>query len=162
MMRAYLSIRYDAGTPQIDPVWRSLLRRAANAALRRCSAGSGRDAEVSLLLTDDENIRQLNRDYRQRDAATDVLSFAMTEGEDLLPAVATEGKSPPLLLGDIVISRQRAAAQAEAYGHSEQRETVFLFVHGMLHLLGYDHERGAAEEAAMFALQDELMQELGL
>ena len=67
-----------------------------------------------------------------------------------------------MALGDIVISREKAAAQAAAYGHSELRETVFLFVHGLLHLLGFDHELGEAEEKAMFAKQDQIMQALDL
>ncbi|MEG1661007.1 MAG: rRNA maturation RNase YbeY, partial [Clostridiales bacterium] len=87
------------------------------------------------------------------DMATDVLSFAMTEGED--GNFATEGN---LLLGDIVISMQRAAEQGEKYGHSTEREAVFLFIHGLLHLLGYDHERGVEEEQEMFAVQERIIQ----
>lgn len=122
-----------------------------------------RDAEVSLLFTDDVAIQELNRDYRGRDSATDVLSFALNEdeqgGNDLGASLPSDF---PLLLGDIVISYQHAQQQAQAYGHSLLRETVFLFTHGMLHLLGYDHERSAQEEQAMFALQDSIMEQLGL
>lgn len=163
-MRAHLSIRYENRVPHIDAELRRLLRAAAALVLRH--TGCQRDAEISLLFTDDAGIRALNRDYRGKDAATDVLSFALEEGEDIsgddYGAPGGQVKLPPLLLGDIVISRARARAQAEAYGHSELRETVFLFTHGMLHLRGYDHERSAAEEAEMFGLQAILMKELGL
>ncbi len=114
-------------------------------------------AEISLLLTDDAAIQELNRDYRGKDAPTDVLSFPMNEGEDAL--LPEEGN---LLLGDIVISLEKAAAQAELYGHSLERETVFLFIHGLLHLLGYDHERGIEAEKEMFAWQEQIIAALGI
>ena len=93
------------------------------------------DAEVSVTLTDDAHIHVLNRDYRGVDRPTDVLSFALTESEE--PAIIDAPCS--VVLGDLVISLERAATQAEEYGHSFLRELSFLTVHGMLHLLGYDH-----------------------
>ena len=93
------------------------------------------DAEVSVTLTDDAHIHVLNRDYRGVDRPTDVLSFALTESEE--PAILDAPYG--VVLGDLVISLERAAAQAEEYGHSVLRELSFLTVHGMLHLLGYDH-----------------------
>ena len=93
------------------------------------------DAEVSVTLTDDAHIHVLNRDYRGVDRPTDVLSFALTESEE--PAILDAPYG--VVLGDLVISLERAAAQAEEYGHSFLREMSFLTVHGMLHLLGYDH-----------------------
>ena len=93
------------------------------------------DAEVSVTLTDDAHIHVLNRDYRSVDRPTDVLSFALTESEE--PAILDAPYG--VVLGDLVISLERAAAQAEEYGHSVLRELSFLTVHGMLHLLGYDH-----------------------
>lgn len=97
------------------------------------------DAEVSVVLTDDAVIRELNRQYRAKDAPTDVLSFAMQESvpeeEFIEPEQGTER-----MLGDIVISVERAREQAEEYGHSFEREIGYLAVHGILHLLGYDHE----------------------
>lgn len=93
------------------------------------------DAEVSVTLTDDAHIHVLNRDYRGVDRPTDVLSFALTESEE--PVIIDAPCS--VVLGDLVISLERAAAQAEEYGHSFLRELSFLTVHGMLHLLGYDH-----------------------
>ena len=93
------------------------------------------DAEVSVTLTDDAHIHVLNRDYRGVDRPTDVLSFALTESKE--PAIIDAPCG--VVLGDLVISLERVAAQAEEYGHSVLRELSFLTVHGMLHLLGYDH-----------------------
>ncbi|MCR5301709.1 MAG: rRNA maturation RNase YbeY [Lachnospiraceae bacterium] len=101
---------------------------------------------VSLLITDDEGIRQINREKRGIDSPTDVLSFPIPEYEH--PADFTlaeedssnfDPESGELMLGDIVISQERIAAQAEEYGHDIQREYAFLIVHSMLHLCGYDH-----------------------
>lgn len=92
--------------------------------------------EVSLVLVDDEYIHELNRDYRGIDRPTDVLSFALDEGEE--PDVIDGPEES--LIGDIIISLETAARQATEYNHSLERELAFLTVHGMLHLLGYDHE----------------------
>jgi len=88
---------------------------------------------------DDDGIRQINRDYLQRDRPTNVISFAMQEGEG--------GGLQPLLLGDVVISAERAAADATEAGIPFEHELTFLLLHGILHLLGYDHERGTEAEA---------------
>lgn len=103
----------------------------------------GADAEVGVTFADDEHIRELNRDYRGIDKATDVLSFALEEGDE--PPIA--GGPPETLLGDIVISLETAARQAEDFGHSLERELAYLTVHGMLHLVGYDHEAEADKQA---------------
>lgn len=91
--------------------------------------------EVSVVLADDEYIHQLNRQYRGKDCPTDVLSFALNEGEE--PEILDGPEE--ILLGDIIISLETAARQAEEYGHSLERELAYLTVHGILHLLGYDH-----------------------
>jgi len=93
------------------------------------------DAEVGVTLTDDAHIRDINRAWRGKDEATDVISFALNEGEE--PIIV--GGPPVNALGDLVVSLERAAEQAEEYGHSLKREIAFLTAHGMLHLLGYDH-----------------------
>jgi len=111
--------------------------------------------ELSLLLTDDEGIRALNRAFRGQDKPTDVLSFPLWEQQS--PLMALDGALP---LGDVVISLTRAAAQARELKHSARREAVFLFVHGLLHLLGYDHEQNAAAKRRMFALQRHIMTQL--
>ncbi len=87
------------------------------------------------MFTDDESIRKLNFEYRDKDAATDVLSFALNEGDE--PDIVDGPEE--MLLGDIIISLETASRQAEEYGHSMDRELAYLLVHGMLHLLGYDH-----------------------
>lgn len=109
---------------------------------------------VSVSLVDDELIHQLNRDYRKIDRPTDVISFAFLDNEDDRDA-QLHGQGI-VCLGDIYISVDRAKAQAEEYGHSLNRELSFLFVHGILHLLGYDHMT-PEEEKVMFALQDEIL-----
>jgi probable rRNA maturation factor len=98
--------------------------------------------EVSVVLADDDYIRQLNRQYRGKDAPTDVLSFAMNEhcAGDHEPDIAEAPVDIEILLGDIIISLETTARQAEEFGHSLERELAYLAIHGMLHLLGYDHE----------------------
>jgi probable rRNA maturation factor len=114
--------------------------------------------QVSILITDDTELHALNRDYRQIDSPTDVLSFAAEEGtpEFVYPP------DMPRFLGDIAISYDRVLAQAAEYGHSNERELAFLAVHGILHLLGYDHERGPSDAATMRMHEEAVMQALGL
>ena len=115
------------------------------------------DAEVSITLTDDAHIHALNRAYRAVDHPTDVISFALNESEE--PEIA--GGPSVNILGDIVLSVERAKAQAAEFGHSLRRELVFLTVHGMLHLLGYDHIE-EDERLEMEAEQRHVMAALGV
>lgn len=116
-------------------------------------------AELSVNFVDNDEIRELNRNYRQQDRPTDVISFAMQETmEGEKPVV---GADIPLVLGDIVISIDQAKEQAEEYNHSIHREMGFLTVHGFLHLLGYDHME-KNEEATMFQTQEEILDAFGL
>lgn len=125
------------------------------------------EGEVALTFTDDEGIHALNRDYRGIDRPTDVLSFAMqedgTDELDIIFEVEDENEMDPLsgMLGDIIISVDRAKLQSEEYGHSLEREIGFLFVHGFLHLIGYDHQDEAAE-AEMTAKQEAVLRQVGL
>jgi len=96
------------------------------------------EAEVSLLFVDDCRITELNREYRGKDCSTDVLSFAMRERTEEEPEL--EDPAGDCLLGDVVISLETAERQRGEFGHSLDREVAYLFVHGILHLLGYDHE----------------------
>ncbi|WP_423237169.1 rRNA maturation RNase YbeY [Desulfonispora thiosulfatigenes] len=91
------------------------------------------EAEISLLFVDNENIKELNKTYRDKDNKTDVLSFPLWDPEEELE------EDEEFLLGDIVISLETALEQAEEYAHSLSREICYLFVHGLLHLIGYDH-----------------------
>ena len=114
-------------------------------------------AEVSVTFVDNEKIRELNKIHRQIDRETDVLSF---------PAFTEEGfevnpENDAIILGDIVISLEKALAQSIEYGHSMERETAFLIAHSLFHLLGYDHET-KDEEKEMFAKQEKVLQNLGI
>lgn len=117
------------------------------------------EAELSVTFVTNESIHEINRTYRQKDAPTDVISFALEEiGEGETPIIA-EGM--PRVLGDIIISTDRTIEQAEEYGHSFERELGFLAVHGFLHLLGYDH-MDPEDERVMFGKQDEILNSFGL
>ena len=108
---------------------------------------------VSVSFVDEKTIKQLNNDYRHIDRVTDVISFAFNDGEDREYLYHSQQL---VALGDIYICLPRALEQAKEYGHSEDREIRFLFVHGLLHLLGYDHQTPAQEEI-MFPLQEEIL-----
>jgi probable rRNA maturation factor len=113
------------------------------------------DVELSVILVNDDKIHEINRDYRHIDRSTDVISFALEDSEQFY----VEGM--PRSLGDIFISVDHAKSQAAEYGHSLKREMCFLFTHGLLHLLGYDHMT-EEEEKEMFALQDEILSKLNI
>lgn len=126
-------------------------------------------SEISVVITDNEGIRKINREYRNIDKETDVLSFPMLEYEE---GYYKEGKidvdfedinpeTGNVVLGDIVISLEKAKSQAEEFGHSIQREIAFLTVHSMLHLLGYDHERDE-DRVIMREKEEEILNRLGL
>ena len=129
---SFVGIEEDEGV-------RSAVELAANAALKHENAES---RFLSVVLTTDENIHEYNREYRSVDRPTDVLSFPADEGDDLLAP-------PDGFLGDIMISIPRAREQAKALGHSTEREILFLTVHGVLHLLGYDHMRPEDEQITL-------------
>lgn len=137
----------------VDAQMEALVEKTAAAAL--AAAGLVEDAEVSVVFVSDDYIQQLNRQYRDIDSPTDVLSFALEEGEPM------PGGGPGRILGDVVISLPRAQEQAQEYGHSLSREVAFLTAHGVLHLLGYDHqdEQGTA---GMRALEEAVLTGLGL
>lgn len=133
-----------------DPFPEELLERAARAALEH--EAQSQDCELSIVLTDDAQLQDLNRDYLGIDAPTDVLSF---------PASETDPESGARYIGDILISIPRARSQAEAAGHALEAEVQLLVVHGTLHLLGHDHAR-LQEKARMWKAQAEILDSLGL
>ena len=106
---------------------------------------SSNEYEISLLITDDETIRKYNKEYRNKDRATDVLSFPMEDD---------------IILGDVAISFETAKRQSEEAEINIDREVAFLFIHGLLHLLGYDHETSQEDEEEMFALQEKILKKL--
>ena len=123
-----------------------------------CVLREGLDAErcaVSVTFTDKDGIKELNRDYRGVDSVTDVLSFPQYDDFEEIPG---EGE---ILLGDVVICRERAAEQAREFGHSLDREMIYLFTHSILHLLGYDHME-EEEKREMRLKEEEVMDFLGL
>ncbi len=111
------------------------------------------DIEMSCILVDDKDIHQINKEYRHIDRSTDVISFALEDNEQFY----IEGM--PRSIGDIFISVDHARIQAQEYGHSLKREMCFLFTHGLLHLLGYDH-MNEDDEKEMFSLQKEILNHL--
>lgn len=122
------------------------------------------DAQISLTLVDDDEIRRINNEQRGIDRATDVLSFPMLEFDENGNCIdaAYEMDGDFVVLGDIVISLERAVKQSEEYGHSLIREVAFLTAHSMLHLLGYDHVDDIEGERIMFKKQEEVLNSLGI
>ncbi|TDT71863.1 putative rRNA maturation factor [Hypnocyclicus thermotrophus] len=114
---------------------------------------SNRDIYLSLLLTGNENIQIINRDYRNKDIETDVISFAYRDSEDFL-------EGPIETLGDIIISLERVKSQAKEYGHSFEREFYYVLTHGLLHLLGYDHI-SEEDKKIMRAKEEEILERNG-
>ncbi len=131
---------------------KNLIKKAVNTSLSYESFERG--CEVSVTLVDNEEIHKLNFQHRGIDRETDVLSFPIFDEE------FDDGELA--VLGDIVISLEKAQSQAEEYGHSYERELAFLCVHSVLHLLGYDHEEGALQESEMFSKQEEILKALKL
>ena len=134
---------------------RILLRRCCNAVLNL--EGLKGEYEVNITFVDNKRIRELNSNFRNIDSATDVLSFPMGENGDYPINPETNFK----LLGDIVISVERAVAQAEDFNHSVRRELGYLTTHSMLHLLGYDHVNGGIEASKMREREEEIMNLVG-
>lgn len=140
----------------------TLLEKTAFACLRSENIGVG--CEINIIISDDPSIRQINRQFRNVDSSTDVLSFPMTDMKEGAVPSGEEDYDPDeglLLLGDIVISAETAKRQAEQYGHSLERELAFLASHGIFHLLGYDHT-AEGEEARMMSKQEAVLERLGL
>ena len=135
---------------------RILIRRSCNAVLE--FEGFEQPAEVSVTFVDNDEIQKLNAQYRGKDMPTDVLSFPL--GEDGRYDVNQD--TGACLLGDIVISMEKAMEQAELYGHPLQREVAFLTVHSMLHLLGYDHEQGGLAAVKMREKEEAVLIQLGV
>ncbi|ABZ84998.1 conserved hypothetical protein [Heliomicrobium modesticaldum Ice1] len=146
--------------PEMEESWQLMLEQLAFACLEEVGYPL-EDTEISLVLTNDEKIRRLNAEYRNIDQPTDVLSFAMEEGLDDEADFHFDDPTAGKVLGDIIISVETAERQAQEYGHSLEREMGFLFVHGMLHLLGYDH-CDEEQRSRMRALEEKILRNQGL
>lgn len=150
-------IKNDQTSVKIPSGIRLLIRRCCHAVL--ISEGFTQNAEVSVSFVSNQEIKKLNKSYRQKDSVTDVLSFPLTS-EDGRMEINTE--TGAVLLGDIVISIETAVKQANIYGHSLSREIGFLTVHSMLHLLGYDHETSPLDERIMREKEESVLDKLGI
>ena len=135
---------------------RLLVRRCCHAVL--VNENFKGSAEISVKFVNDEEIQALNKEYRNMDKSTDVLSFPLGENGEY----DLNNDTGAYMLGDIVISIDHAIAQAELYGHTLEREIGFLTVHSMLHLLGYDHENGGLEAVRMREKEETALTQLGL
>ena len=160
MKRHYIPV--TAGVPGVNESQIAFLRRVVRTAL--AVEGVDFPCEVDILVTSDAEIHALNREARQVDRPTDVLSFPafdLKPGELPGPEDADPG-SGLVPLGDMMISMERVAAQAKEYGHSNRRELAYLTVHSVLHLLGYDHVDEGPMKAQMRAREEAILEELGI
>ena len=158
--RHYIPITADV--PGVDERAKGLIRKTVRAAL--AAEGVTLPCEVDVLLTNDRGIQEVNREQREVDEVTDVLSFPALElrpGE--LPDEDSADPGTGLIpLGDMVLSWERVAAQAKEYGHSRARELAYLVTHSVLHLLGYDHVDEGAQKALMREREERIMEALEL
>ncbi|MFS0751407.1 rRNA maturation RNase YbeY [Oceanobacillus sp. 1P07AA] len=152
-----MHIDFHDETNSVSEDYIDLIQRLLDFAAKKESITS--EAELSINFVDNKEIQILNRNYRQKDTPTDVISFAMQESnEEEMEIIGADG---PLVLGDIVISVDKAKEQSIEYDHSLERELGFLAVHGFLHLLGYDH-MNEEDEKKMFGRQEEILGEFGV
>lgn len=157
-----VSIRNNQKKFGVTKEMRDLVRSAVRASVDYM--GFSTKSEVSVMFTDDAEIHELNKAHRGVDRPTDVLSFPLFEYDENGDIIEDELDFNPdgeMFLGDIVISLETAARQAEEYGHSFEREIGFLTVHSMLHLFGFDHMT-EEDEAEMFGCQKDILAEMGL
>lgn len=137
---------------------RNLINRVVKSTLE--NENFKKDAEVSVSFVNNETIHKLNLEYRGKDKPTDVLSFPMTDSDEEEDDI--DLSTGAVMLGDIIISAEKAMEQANEYGHGIEREICFLAVHSTLHLLGYDHETSEDDEKYMNQTQESILQKIGL
>lgn len=153
-----LDIYFNDETGKVTDDSRQLIQDVLNHAAKMEELSGS--PEVSVTFMTDEEIRKINAEYRGKDKATDVISFALEEMSEGEIAIIQE-ENMPIVLGDILISVETANRQAAEYGHDERREIGFLALHGFLHLLGYDHMT-EEDEKEMFGRQREILSSFGL
>lgn len=156
MPKVKVYVRNNQKDVKVPTGIRLLIRKCCQAVLK--SEGFEKDAEVSVSFVSNDDIKSLNKMYRNKDRVTDVLSFPLSDDG----RYDINNETGMCLLGDVVISLQTAMSQAEMYGHSLEREVGFLTVHSMLHLLGYDHETSPLDETIMMEKQEEILESLGI
>ncbi|MBQ8509142.1 MAG: rRNA maturation RNase YbeY [Clostridia bacterium] len=157
-MKHYIFFTNEQDKEPVTTELRTLVKAAIYASL--AFEDFRRKAEVSVTFTDNEGIREINREHRDIDSATDVLSFPMLSDED--SGADTDIGNQAALLGDIVISLERAREQAAEFGHSYTREVAFLTVHSVLHLLGYDHVDSEEDDRRMRDRQNAILDYMGI
>lgn len=149
-------------TNQVPMAYQELVERVIVHAAKFLELPNNRECDVTFVSS--ERIREINKEYRGKDQVTDVISFALDDEEDdifSIADIAREDENFVTVIGDILISVDRAKEQAEDYGHSLDRELGFLALHGFLHLNGYDHQT-REEESEMNSLQEEILESYGL
>ncbi len=156
MSKLILSVHNEQKTISVPKGIKTLIRKCCEMVLK--TENIKETAEVYVTFTDDKGIHELNKEHRGKDSATDVLSFPLGENGEYDVNPDTDA----ILLGDIVISLERAQFQANEYGHSFEREIAFLATHSMLHLLGYDHETSEEDEKIMLDKQRSVLDSLGI
>ena len=155
MRKVKVLISNKQNTVKIPSGIRLLIRRCCHAVLEY--EHFPQDAEISISFVDNAEIKRLNAEYRNKNTATDVLSFPLGQN-----GVYDQNDVGASVLGDIVISIEKAVEQAKIYGHSLTREVAFLTVHSMLHLLGYDHENSGLEGVRMREKEERVLTTMGL
>ncbi len=153
--KLFISFSATKKFPECNYNLKSIVRRAILATLKYEDLIF--NTEISVTFCDNEYIKKLNNEFRNKDSATDVLSFPMYDFDDELDTVNPDGS---VSLGDIVVSLERAAEQAKEIGNSFEREVAFLVIHSTLHLLGYDHERSKDDEEAQCLAQREIIESM--
>lgn len=157
-----IAVQVEPGWPALD--WDAVGAKAAAAAVAQTPFGelarSDAMIEIAVRLTDDEEVRQLNAQYRQKDKPTNVLSFPMIE-PDLIESLTQNSDDGEVLLGDIILAHGVCAREAEEKGVSVEHHATHLIVHGVLHLLGYDHQ-GDSEAEAMESMERAALATLGI
>ena len=157
-MRHYIYFSNEQDKENVTPELRCLVKAAIYAALDY--EDFRKSAEISVTFTDNDGIQEINREQRNVDAPTDVLSFPIMSGDD--SDADTDRSNGAVMLGDIVLNLERARAQAAEFGHSYTREVAFLTVHSVLHLLGYDHLTSDEADRDMRARQDAVLDMMGI
>lgn len=155
--RLFINFSATVKDDALDYYFKYIIRRAVSATL--VHEGFDKDCEVSITFCDNKYIKSLNKEYRGKDKATDVLSFPMYDFNNESEMILDE---ETVLLGDIVISLERAKEQAKELGNTFLEEVAFLTVHSMLHLLGYDHELGPVDDEAQCKAQREIVATLDI
>lgn len=149
-------LEFDYGEYESYSSFESIYNNLLEVTFKKLSIKTNYEVDVSFV--DEETIHSINREYRGVDRVTDVISFAFNDDKSEISIIKDD--DTPRMLGEILICIPRALEQAKEYGNSDRREISFLFVHGLLHLLGYDHMKKEDEEI-MFPLQEEIMIEAG-